>query len=42
MNGEKVEVVDDYVYLGTTVSYNGKYSKAIEKQFTQAKRAIFD
>ena len=41
LNGEKVEVVDDYVYLGTTVSYIGKYSKAIEKQVTQAKRALF-
>ena len=41
LNGEKVEVVDDYVYLGTTVSYNGKYSNAIEKQVTQAKRALF-
>ena len=38
---EKVEVVDDYVYLGTTVTYNGKYKKAIEKQVTQAKRALF-
>ena len=41
LNGEKVELVDDYVYLGTTVSYNGKYKKAIEKQVTQAKRALF-
>ena len=37
LNGEKVEVVDDYVYLGTTVSHNGKYSNAIEKQVTQKK-----
>ena len=41
LNGEKVELVDDYVYLGTTVSYNGKYKKAIEKQVTHAKRALF-
>ena len=40
LNGEKVEVVDDYVYLGTTVSYNGKYKKAIKKPVTQAKRAL--
>ena len=38
---QKVEVVDDYVYLGTTVTYNGKYKKAIGKQVTQAKRALF-
>ena len=38
---ENVEVVDDYVYLGTTVTYNGKYKKAIDKQVTQAKRALF-
>ena len=31
LNGEKLEIVDDYVYLGTTVSFNGKYKKAIEK-----------
>ena len=41
LNGEKVEVVEEYVYLGTTVSYNGKYKKAIKKQVTQAKRALF-
>ena len=38
---ENVEVVDDYVYLGTTVTYNGKYKKAIDKQVTQARRALF-
>ena len=41
LNGEKLEIVDDYIYLGTTVSFNGKYKKAIEKQVTQAKRALF-
>ena len=41
LNGENVEVVEEYVYLGTTVSSNGKYKKAIEKQVTQAKRALF-
>merc|ERR1712179_26199 len=41
MGGEKVDVVDKYVYLGTTISYNGKYTKAIEKQVLQAQRALF-
>ena len=33
--------MDNYVYLGTTISYNGKYTKAIEKQVLQAQRALF-
>ena len=37
----KLVIVDDYVSLGKTVSFNGKYKKAIEKQVTQAKRALF-
>ena len=28
LNGEEVELVNDYVYLGTTMSYNGKYKKS--------------
>ena len=31
LNNEKVEVVNSYVYLGTTISSNGKFSNAIEK-----------
>ena len=31
LNGEKLEIVDDYVYLGTTVSFNGKYKKSHRK-----------
>ena len=41
LNNERIELVDDYVYLGTTVTYNGKFKKAIEKQVIQAKRALF-
>ena len=35
---EKVEVVDDYVYLGVVFNYNGSFTKAIEKQVSQAKK----
>ena len=38
---ENIDVVDDYVYLGTTFNYNGKMDKAINKQVTQARRALF-
>ena len=41
LNDGIVEVVDSYVYLGTTISYNGKFSEAIEKQCNQAHRALF-
>ena len=41
LNGGIVEVVESYVYLGTTISYNGKFSQAIEKQCNQAHRALF-
>ncbi len=36
-----IEVKDDYIYLGTTFNYNGKYKKAITKQVAQAKRAMY-
>ena len=38
----KLEVVQDYIYLGSKFNYNGKFNKAISKQVTQAKRAMFD
>ena len=41
LNGQKVELVDNYVYLGTTFSYNGKFNEAINKQIIQANRALF-
>ena len=36
-----VDVVTDYVYLGTTFNYNGKFNKAKSKQVLQAKKATF-
>ena len=40
--GDKtIEVVDDYVYLGTTFNYNGTFHKAKTKQATQAMKATF-
>ena len=37
-----VDVVDDYVYLGTKFNFNGKFFKAKTKQVTQAKKASFN
>ena len=37
----KLEVVDDYVYLGVTFNYNGLFNKAILKQVNQARRAMY-
>ena len=34
-------VVDDYVYLGVKFHYNGSFKKAISKQVTQARKALF-
>ena len=40
--GDKIiNVVDDYVYLGTTFNYNGTFSKAKSKQTLQAKKATY-
>ena len=36
-----VDVVEDYVYLGTTFNYNGLFHKAKAKQVLQAKKATF-
>jgi hypothetical protein len=41
LGDEVLEVQDDYTYLGTTFNYNGNYDKAIAKQVTQAKRAMY-
>ena len=41
LNNEKVEYVENYVYLGTTISFNGQYKEAIRKQIIQAERALF-
>jgi hypothetical protein len=36
-----LKVVDDYVYLGAMFNYNGKLDKAMNKQISQARRAMF-
>ena len=36
-----VEVKPEYVYLGVTFSYNGSFKGAIEKQITQARKAMY-
>ena len=41
LNGEVVELVDSYVYLGTTIHFDGKFTDAIEKQINQAHRRLF-
>ena len=38
---QKLDVCDDYIYLGVTFNYNGLFNKAIEKQLNQAKRAMY-
>ena len=37
----EVEVVTDYVYLGVQMHYNNSLNKAIEKQITLARKAMF-
>ena len=37
----EIDVQDSYVYLGTTFTYNGKFTNAIDKQIQQAKRAMY-
>ena len=36
--GKIVEVVDEYVYLGTTFNYNNKFRKAQVKQIQSSKK----
>ena len=36
-----IDLVDDYVYLGTTFNYNGKFNKAKAKQTLQASKATY-
>ena len=38
---EPLEVVNNYVYLGVSFNYNGRFAKAISKQVSQARRALF-
>ena len=41
LGNDKIEVKDDYVYLGVTFNYNGSFKKAISKQIMQARKAMF-
>ena len=36
-----LEVVDDYTYLGIIFNFNNKFKKAIDKQLSAARRALF-
>ena len=36
-----VEVVEDYSYLGCTFNYNNRFTKAVNKQVNQARRALY-
>ena len=38
---ESIDVVDEYIYLGTTLNCNGSLKKTITKQISQAKGALF-
>ena len=38
---DKLDVVDEYVYLGVKFNYNGKIKKMIQKQITQARKALY-
>ena len=40
-NNDSIEVVYDFVYLGVKFNYNGTFKKAISKQVTQARRALY-
>ena len=37
----QLEVVQDYIYFGVIFNYNGSFTKAINKQVAQAKRAMY-
>ena len=41
IGNEEVKVCDDYLYLGVTFNFNGSFRKAISKQITQARKAMF-
>ena len=41
LGSNEIEVVEQYVYLGILFNYNGSFKKAIDKQITQARKAMF-
>ena len=40
-NGESVEIVDDFSYLGIKFKYNGKFGKTKTHLVDQARKALF-
>ena len=40
LDGTELEVVDQYTYLGVTFNYNNTFYKSIERQISQAKKAM--
>ena len=40
-NGQKLAVDDNFVYLGTMFSYNGRFLKNNQRLFDQARKARF-
>ena len=38
---DELEIVDDFVYLGVKFNYNGSFQKAISKQVSQVRKALF-
>ena len=40
LNGEELEIVFDFNYLGVCLNYNNSFKKAISKQVNQARRAL--
>ena len=41
IGNDEVQVNEDYVYLGVTFNFNGSFRKAISKQISQARKAMF-
>ena len=39
--GDVIDVVYDFIYLGVRFNYNGSFKKAISKQVTQARKALY-
>ena len=40
-NGQKLDVDDSFVYLGTMFSYNGRFTKNNQRLYDQARKAMF-
>ena len=41
LGGNNIEVVDDYMYLGVKMHYNGRYATALKENYGRASRAMF-